>query len=402
MGDLFNTIIGPIEWLVAWIMYGFHQALHVHRDEPGLGVDLGPVDRRPRHRHAGPRDPAVRQADQGLAQDADDPARDAEDPEEVQGQDRPRVPPGDDPGDDGALQAGRGPTRFSSCLPILLQSPFFFGAVPGAQQPGRDRLRRAQARSGRSPSRSRQQFEQATIFGAPLSVDVHAGPQHGDRQDRHGRADHPDVGHDVHHPAPADDEEHAGLGAGQPLRQAAEDPALPAAALLRDLRHQLPDRCPDLLAHHQPVVDGPAVLRHPPDAGARLRGREGLPRAARAQGQADSRGCRRRGQGGRRGGGGRRAGQAVGPAPAAQGKKRKKSKAAGCQAGRPGRPTARSAMPGHAEPCRTRPRRRARRTARRRPGRRPEAERTRGRPARTPPARPSPPRPDPPDAGEPP
>ena len=26
MGDLFNTIIGPIEWLVAWIMYGFHQA----------------------------------------------------------------------------------------------------------------------------------------------------------------------------------------------------------------------------------------------------------------------------------------------------------------------------------------------------------------------------------------
>ena len=27
MGDFFSTIMAPIEWLVAWIMYGFHQLL---------------------------------------------------------------------------------------------------------------------------------------------------------------------------------------------------------------------------------------------------------------------------------------------------------------------------------------------------------------------------------------
>ena len=26
MGDFFNSVLYPIEWVVAWIMYGFHQA----------------------------------------------------------------------------------------------------------------------------------------------------------------------------------------------------------------------------------------------------------------------------------------------------------------------------------------------------------------------------------------
>jgi YidC/Oxa1 family membrane protein insertase len=51
-----------------------------------------------------------------------------------------------------------------------------------------------------------------------------------------------------------------------------------------DLGHQLPDRCAALLAHDQRVVDGPAVLRHPPDAGPRLGRRAGVARAPAAKG----------------------------------------------------------------------------------------------------------------------
>jgi hypothetical protein len=37
MGDLFNAILAPIEWLVAWIMYGFHQALTAIGMPPASG-----------------------------------------------------------------------------------------------------------------------------------------------------------------------------------------------------------------------------------------------------------------------------------------------------------------------------------------------------------------------------
>ena len=37
MGDLFNTIIGPIEWLVAWIMYLFHQGFTAIGMDPASG-----------------------------------------------------------------------------------------------------------------------------------------------------------------------------------------------------------------------------------------------------------------------------------------------------------------------------------------------------------------------------
>ena len=47
-----------------------------------------------RDRDPHPADPAVREADQGLPGDAADPARDAQDPAEVQGQDGPRLPQG--------------------------------------------------------------------------------------------------------------------------------------------------------------------------------------------------------------------------------------------------------------------------------------------------------------------
>ena len=53
-----------------------------------------------------------------------------------------------------------------------------------------------------------------------------------------------------------------------PFRAAAEDDAVPVPGHLRGRRHQLPDRRADLLAHLEPVDDGSAVLRHPPQSGA--------------------------------------------------------------------------------------------------------------------------------------
>ena len=37
MGDLLNSLLAPIEWLVAWIMYGFHQALTAIGMDPASG-----------------------------------------------------------------------------------------------------------------------------------------------------------------------------------------------------------------------------------------------------------------------------------------------------------------------------------------------------------------------------
>ena len=162
-----------------------------------------------------------------------------------------------------------GTNPFSSCLPILLQSPFFFGLfrvlnglkkiADGTDRPDRPDLAQAgRPRPSRRPSSVRQLSDRFlgaetwhTVKIVTIILIILMSATH------------------VHHPAPADDEEHAGLGAGQPVRQAAEDAALPDADLLRDLRRQLPDRCPALLADHQRLVDVPAVLRDPQHAGAR-------------------------------------------------------------------------------------------------------------------------------------
>ena len=185
-----------------------------------------------------------------------------------------------------------GTNPFSSCLPILLQSPFFFALfrvlnnlqkiADGTIDP-----------IGPISRKLAGEAESSTFFGAQLS-DKFIGVARPHRQDRHGHPHHPDVGQHVHHPAPADDEEHAGLRAGQPVRQAAEDAALPDADLLRHLRRELPDRCAALLADHQRVVDGPAVLRDPPDARAGFAGREGHAGAAPQEGQGRSRSSRSR------------------------------------------------------------------------------------------------------------
>ena len=79
------------------------------------------------------------------------------------------------------------------------------------------------------------------------------------------------------------------LGAVEPDGAAAEDPALRLPADVRRHRHQLPHRRPHLLAHHEPVDDGPAVLRDPAQPAARERGVRRLGTSARPQGATQGR-----------------------------------------------------------------------------------------------------------------
>ena len=94
--------------------------------DPGSGLAWGCRDRRPGRRDPHPADPAVRQADQRPARPAAPAAGDQEDPDQVQGQDRPGDVGRSSAGDDEALQATTGTNPLASCLPILLQAPIFF------------------------------------------------------------------------------------------------------------------------------------------------------------------------------------------------------------------------------------------------------------------------------------
>ena len=185
------------------------------------------------------------------------------------------------------LYKKEGTNPFSSCLPILVQSPFFFGlfrVLNGLDEHrrGDDGPDRADHPAGGRAVRVGDDLRGRAVRDLPRV-------RLAQRQDRHERPHRPDVGDDVPHPAPADDEEHAGVRAGQPLRQAAEAPALRPPDRVRRVRRQLPDRCPHLLVHDERLVDVPAVLRHPPDAGPRVRRREVVPRAPGQEGQADPR-----------------------------------------------------------------------------------------------------------------
>ena len=152
----------------------------------------------------------------------------------------------------------------SSCLPLLLQMPIFlalFRVLDGAARGiprghwlvvNPDLLDVAQ---------------QATIFGARISdTFMKVGFADGITSVHVVTfvLDHRDDGHLVHHPVAADAEEHAAGGADRAVRAAAEDHAVRLPDDLRDRRHQLPGRRADLLVHLEPVDDGPAVLRDPP------------------------------------------------------------------------------------------------------------------------------------------
>ena len=152
----------------------------------------------------------------------------------------------------------------SSCLPLLLQIPIFlalFRVLDGAArgiprghwlEVNPDLLGLAE------PGHDLRRWHLRHLLEGWLRE------RHHQRARRHLCADHRDDGHLVHHSAAADAQEHAARGADGTVRAAAEDHALRLPAGFRDRRHQLPSRRPDLLVHLEPVDDGPAVLRDPP------------------------------------------------------------------------------------------------------------------------------------------
>ena len=167
MGDFFNSILYPIEWVVAWIMYGFHQlfaAIGMPADSGwtwGLSIVglvlvmraaliplfvkqikasrnmqlISPELQKIQAKYKGKTDPESRQK---MTQETME------------------------------LYRSSGTNPFSSCLPILAQSPIFFGLfrVLNGLEPIAEGRRSAIGPLTQTVAR---QAEQAQIFGAQLS-----------------------------------------------------------------------------------------------------------------------------------------------------------------------------------------------------------------------------------------
>ena len=126
MGDLFQSVMYPIELLVAWIMYGFHQAFTAIGMDPEGGLTWGlsvvglvcviralitPLFIRQLHasRKMQMLQPELQKIQAKYKGKTDPDSRQAMTQETM------------------ALYKKEGTNPFSSCLPILVQSPFFFG-----------------------------------------------------------------------------------------------------------------------------------------------------------------------------------------------------------------------------------------------------------------------------------
>src|SRR5690625_3405386 len=130
------------------------RAVDAGRARPHERLVLGAVHRRTDGGHARPAHPAVLQADQGIPRHADAAAGPAEAAEEVQGEERPRLPPADAGGDDGPVQVARDqPVLLVSADPGAVAD--LLRAVPRALLDAADRLgrvpRRSAARADRRP-----------------------------------------------------------------------------------------------------------------------------------------------------------------------------------------------------------------------------------------------------------
>ncbi|WP_404386248.1 membrane protein insertase YidC [Knoellia locipacati] len=167
MGDFFNTLLRPIELLVAWIMYGFHSLFTTIGLDPASGLAWGlsiiglvivmraamiplfvkqinasrkmqliqPELQKIQKKYKGKTDPESRQA---MTQETM------------------------------ALYRKEGTNPFSSCLPILVQSPFFFGLFRVLN--GLEKISTGQNEEiGPITREVAGQAEQATLFGAQLS-----------------------------------------------------------------------------------------------------------------------------------------------------------------------------------------------------------------------------------------
>jgi YidC/Oxa1 family membrane protein insertase len=168
MGDLFNSVLAPIEWLVAWIMYGFHQGLTA-LGMPAAGgwtwtlsiVGLVVVMRAAMIPLFVKQIKASRkmQLIQPELQKIQKKYKGKNDPESRQAMTQETM----------ELYRKENTNPFSSCLPILVQSPFFFGLFRVLN--GVDEVAAGtRAAIGPITQQVAAQFESATIFGAPLSA----------------------------------------------------------------------------------------------------------------------------------------------------------------------------------------------------------------------------------------
>ena len=165
------------------------------------------------------------------------------------------------------LYKDSGTNPFASCLPILLQMPIFFALFRLIDEAADGGATASSARRRpRTSGRRRSSACCRSRHRSPTPVDA-LGP---DRRRLPGAGDDR---HDVLDPAAADAQEHADRRADRSLRPAAEDAALRAPGRVRGRRHRVPDRCPPLLDHLEPVDDGSAVLRDPQQPRARDGGR---------------------------------------------------------------------------------------------------------------------------------
>ena len=167
MGDLFNAIMAPIEWLVAWIMFLFHQAFEAIGMDPASGwtwalsiVGLVVVMRAAMiplfykqimaSRKMQQIQPELQKIQKKYKGKSDPDSRQAMTQETME------------------LYKKEGTNPFSSCLPILVQSPFFFGLFRVLN--GMDEVAAGAGAIGPITQPVAEQFEQATIFGASLSA----------------------------------------------------------------------------------------------------------------------------------------------------------------------------------------------------------------------------------------
>ncbi len=174
MGDLFNSILFPIEWLVAWIMYSFHAVLTSIGMPEASGwtwslsiVGLVIVMRAAMIPLFFKQIMASRkmQMIQPELQKIQKKYKGKSDPESRQAMTQETM----------ELYKKEGTNPFSSCLPILVQSPFFFGLFRVLN--GLDEVSNGTRQAiGPITQPVAAQFESATIFGAPLSATFLGSP----------------------------------------------------------------------------------------------------------------------------------------------------------------------------------------------------------------------------------
>ncbi|MGL4745243.1 MAG: membrane protein insertase YidC [Phycicoccus sp.] len=167
MVDFFNTILAPIEWLVAWIMYGFHEGLTAIGMPEASGwtwglsiVGLVLVMRAAMIPLFVKQIMASRkmQLIQPELQKIQKKYKGKTDPESRQAMTQETM----------ALYKKEGTNPFSSCLPILAQSPFFFGLFQVLN--GLDEIASGdKGQVGPIGETVAAQAESATVFGAQLS-----------------------------------------------------------------------------------------------------------------------------------------------------------------------------------------------------------------------------------------